>query len=69
LLVNIFLDNTQAIGRTPLVQLARVVPTGAMILAQIEGRNPAFSVKCRLGAVLVWNAEQRDVLRAGMEII
>jgi len=67
--VNIFLDNTQTIGRTPLVQLARVVPTGAMILAKIEGRNPSFSVKCRLGAALVWDAEQRGVLRAGMEII
>jgi cysteine synthase A len=67
--VNIFLDNSQTIGRTPLVQLARVVPNSATILAKIEGRNPACSVKCRLGAALVWDAEQRGVLRAGTEII
>ena len=64
-----FSDNSQTIGRSPLVQLWRVVPEGTAVLAKIEGRNPACSVKCRLGAALVWDAESRGVLRPEIEII
>ncbi|MET0343623.1 MAG: cysteine synthase A [Polyangiales bacterium] len=63
-------DNSEAIGRTPLVRLNRVIDgAGATVLAKIEGRNPAYSVKCRIGAAMVWDAEQRGVLRPGKEIV
>lgn len=66
----IFPDNSYSIGRTPLVKLSRVVDGAkATILAKIEGRNPSFSVKCRIGASMVWDAEERGVLRPGMEIV
>ena len=65
-----FTDNSQSIGRTPLVRLNRVTQgAGATVLAKIEGRNPAYSVKCRIGAALVWDAEQRGVLGPGKEIV
>jgi cysteine synthase A len=65
-----FEDNALSIGRTPLVRLNRV-PDGApaTILAKIEGRNPAYSVKCRIGAAMVWDAEERGVLGPGKEIV
>jgi len=67
---NVFEDNPQSIGRTPLVRLNRIPAGGrSRILAKIEGRNPAYSVKCRLGAALVWDAEKRGVLKSGMEIV
>ena len=66
----IYEDNSLAIGRTPLVRLHRVVaPNGARVLAKIEGRNPAYSVKCRIGANMIWDAEKRGVLKPGMEIV
>lgn len=65
-----FEDNSFSIGHTPLVQLKRVVdPQKAIVLAKIEGRNPAYSVKCRTAAAMVWDAEQRGVLKQGIEII
>ncbi len=65
-----FDDNAQSIGRTPLVRLNRITEGGrATVLAKIEGRNPAYSVKCRVGASMVWDAEQRGVLRPGKELI
>src|SRR5947208_16923323 len=66
----IYQDNSLSIGKTPLVRLNRV-PDGAPVtmLAKIEGRNPAFSVKCRIGASMVWDAEQRGVLKPGKELI
>ncbi|HET9934513.1 MAG TPA: cysteine synthase A [Polyangiaceae bacterium] len=65
-----FEDNALSIGRTPLVRLNRVTDGArARILAKIEARNPAFSVKCRIGAALVWDAEKRGVLKAGKELI
>ncbi|MBV9082477.1 MAG: cysteine synthase A [Acidobacteriaceae bacterium] len=65
-----FADNSFSIGRTPLVKLNRVVDGAkATVLAKIEGRNPAFSVKCRIGASMIWDAEERGVLRSGMEIV
>jgi cysteine synthase A len=65
-----FNDNAASIGRTPLVRLNRVTDGAqATVLAKIEGRNPAYSVKCRIGAAMVWDAEKRGVLGPGKEII
>ena len=65
-----FDDNSLSIGRTPLVKLNRVVDGGgATVLAKIEGRNPAYSVKCRIGASMVWDAEKRGVLTPGKELV
>ena len=65
----IFADNAQAIGNTPLVMINRLGPKGVTILAKIEGRNPAYSVKCRIGASMIWDAEDRGVLKPGMTIV
>jgi cysteine synthase A len=66
----IFQDNSLSIGRTPLVKLNRVTDGApATVLAKIEGRNPAYSVKCRIGASMVWDAEQRGILKPGKELI
>jgi len=63
-------DNTLSIGHTPLVKLNRVVNGGqALVLAKIEGRNPAYSVKCRIGAAMIWDAEKRGLLTAGKELV
>ena len=60
----IYSDNSKAIGGTPLVHLNRVTAEcGAQVLAKIEGRNPAYSVKCRIGASMIWDAEERGVLK------
>ncbi len=66
----IFDDNSFSIGRTPLVRLNRV-PDGApaTLLGKVEGRNPSYSVKCRIGASMIWDAEERGVLKPGMELI
>jgi len=65
-----FDDNPLSIGRTPLIKLNRVVNGGgATVLAKIEGRNPAYSVKCRIGASMVWDAEKRGVLTPGKELV
>jgi cysteine synthase A len=65
-----FEDNAQSIGNTPLVRLNRITDNaGATVLAKIEGRNPAYSVKCRIGAAMIWDAEQRGLLGAGKEIV
>lgn len=64
----IFADNSLSIGHTPLVKLNRV-NEGANIYAKIEGRNPAYSVKCRIGASMIWAAEKDGHLKPGMEII
>jgi cysteine synthase len=64
-----FNDNSLSIGGTPLVRLNKVVASGAVVLAKVEGRNPAYSVKCRIGANMIWDAEKRGILKPGMEII
>ena len=65
----IFADNAQSIGNTPLVRINRLGPAGVTLLAKIEGRNPGYSVKCRIGASMIWDAEQRGVLKPGMTIV
>jgi len=66
----VYADNTLSIGKTPLVRLNRVVEGGgATVLAKIEGRNPAYSVKCRIGASMVWDAEKRGILTPGKELL
>jgi cysteine synthase A len=63
-------DNTQSIGRTPLVQINRLAThTKATVLAKTEGRNPAYSVKCRIGAAMIWDAEENGQLKPGMEVV
>ena len=63
-------DNSLSIGRTPLVRLNRVTDGAkATVLAKIEGRNPAYSVKCRIGAAMIWDAEKRGLLGPGKEIV
>lgn len=69
-MARIFSDNAQSIGNTPLVRLNKLTGTaGATVLAKIEGRNPAYSVKCRVGANMLWDAEKRGILKPGTEII
>jgi cysteine synthase A len=65
-----FEDNSLSIGRTPLVRFNRVTDGArATVLGKVEGRNPAFSVKCRIGASMIWDAEKRGVLKPGKELI
>jgi len=69
-MANWFEDNAQSIGNTPLIKLNRITDgAGATVLAKIEGRNPAYSVKCRIGAAMIWDAEQRGLLGLGKEIV
>lgn len=68
--MKVYDDNSYSIGHTPLVRLNRVTDGGkAVVLAKIEGRNPAYSVKCRIGASMVWDAETRGVLKPGKALI
>lgn len=68
-MVRIYKDNSQSIGHTPLVQLNRVTGHNATVLAKIEGRNPSYSVKCRIGANMIWDAEQKGLLKPGAHIV
>ena len=69
-MTRIYDDNSLSIGRTPLVKLHRILDGAkATVLAKIEGRNPAYSVKCRIGAALIWDAEKRGLLGPGKEIV
>jgi len=66
----IFKDNSESIGRTPLVRINRLAQgLPGIVLAKIEGRNPAYSVKCRIGAAMIWDAEKRGVLKPGMKVV
>ena len=65
----IFADNAHSIGNTPLVQINRIAPRGVTILAKTEGRNPGYSVKCRIGANMIWDAEGSGRLKPGMTIV
>jgi cysteine synthase A len=65
-----FSDNSFSIGNTPMVKINKMAKgLKATILAKIEGRNPAYSVKCRIGANMIWTAEKQGLLKPGMEII
>src|SRR5512136_2695074 len=65
-----YTDNSLSIGRTPLVRLNRITDGApATVLAKIEGRNPAYSVKCRIGAAMIWDAEKRGLLGLGKELV
>jgi cysteine synthase A len=67
---NWYADNSLSIGNTPLVRLNRILDGApATVLAKVEGRNPAYSVKCRLGAAMIWDAEKRGLLGPGKEIV
>jgi len=66
----IYADNSQSIGHTPLVRLNHVTEGAkGIVLGKVEGRNPAYSVKCRIGANMIWDAEKRGLLKPGVEII
>ena len=66
----VYADNSLSIGRTPLVRLNRITDGAkATVLAKIEGRNPSFSVKCRIGASMIWDAEEKGLIKPGTEII
>ena len=65
----IYKNNPLSIGNTPLVRLNRVVGPKAIVLAKIEGRNPSYSVKCRIGAAMIADAESRGLLRPGVGIV
>ncbi len=66
----IFRDNSESIGRTPLVRINQLTQdTSATVLAKIEGRNPAYSVKCRIGAAMIWEAERNEKLKPGMHVV
>jgi cysteine synthase len=65
-----FTDNSLSIGNTPLVRLNRITDgASATVLAKIEGRNPAYSVKCRIGAAMIWDAEEKGLLKPGIEVV
>jgi len=65
-----FADNSYSIGNTPLVKLNRITGgAGATVLAKVEGRNPSYSVKCRIGAAMVWDAEKKGLLGPGKTIV
>jgi len=65
-----FEDNSLSIGKTPLVRLNRIVNgSGTKVYGKIEGRNPSYSVKCRIGASMIWDAEQRGLLTPGVELV
>ena len=65
----IFADNSLAIGNTPLVMINRLGPKGVTLMVKTEGRNPGYSVKCRIGASMIWDAEERGVLKPGMTLV
>lgn len=67
--IAVYSNNAEAIGNTPLVRINRLISGGSTVLAKVESRNPAFSVKCRIGAALIADAEKRGVLKAGMHIV
>ena len=67
--IAVYSNNAEAIGNTPLVRINRIIQSPATVLAKVESRNPAFSVKCRIGAALIANGEARGVLKAGMHIV
>src|SRR6187455_1289067 len=69
-MMSVFKDNSESIGRTPLIKINRLTQgINATVLAKIEGRNPAYSVKCRIGAAMIWDAEATGKLKPGMHVV
>ncbi len=69
-MARIYDDNSLSIGNTPLVRLRRIPGgTNVTLLGKVEARNPTFSVKCRIGASMIWDAEQRGILKPGMTVV
>jgi len=69
-MARVFEDNSRSIGATPLIDLARIAHGAkARIIGKVEGRNPAYSVKCRIGASMIWDAEQRGLVGPGVQVI
>lgn len=68
--MSVYKDNSESIGRTPLIRINRLTQgLGATVLAKIEGRNPAYSVKCRIGAAMIWDAETSGKLKPGVHVV
>lgn len=67
--IAVYSNNAEAIGNTPLVRINRAIQSEATVLAKVESRNPAFSVKCRVGAALIADAEEKGLLKPGMHIV
>lgn len=67
--IAVYSNNAEAIGNTPLVRINRAIQSTTTVLAKVESRNPAFSVKCRVGAALIADAEAKGLLKAGMHIV
>lgn len=68
--MNYFRDNSQSIGNTPLIQVKNIMQSNSsLVLAKIEGRNPGYSVKCRIGSAMIWDAEEKGLLKPGMSIL
>lgn len=67
--IAVYSNNAEAIGNTPLVRINRAIQSDATVLAKVESRNPAFSVKCRVGAALIADAEAKSLLKPGMHIV
>ena len=67
--MKVYNDNSLSIGNTPLIHLARLGGSKAKVLGKVEGRNPGYSVKCRIGASMIWDAEKRGILKEGMTIV
>lgn len=68
-MAKIFIDNAQSVGNTPLVQINRIAPKGVSILAKVESRNPAGSVKCRIGVAMIEAAERSGKLKPGVAMV
>lgn len=69
-MARIFEDNSRSIGGTPLIRLNHLTKgLIGTVLVKVEGRNPSYSVKCRIGASMIWDAEERGILKPGVEII
>jgi cysteine synthase A len=69
-MTRVYKDNSESIGNTPLVRLNRITQGfKARVLGKVEGRNPSYSVKCRIGAAMIWDAEERGALKPGVEIV
>lgn len=67
--IAVYANNAESIGNTPLIRINRTIQSAATVLAKIESRNPAFSVKCRIGAAMIADAEAKGLLQAGMHIV